>query len=254
MKYQAKSFIYNKYIYFITGIIVLVLIYLFLRISLQNDILFPSFLEIGESFISFFSIKGMLNIGYSVFRVILSLTISFIISILISFLYFIFKPSINFFKPFLYILKVSPIIAIVLYIQVLTAGSYLAPYIVTTMVMVPIMVEANISAIDNMSNEVLLSLKLENNGKLHKFLKIIIPNLFPFIIMSFLQSISLGIKIVIMVEYFCYLPYGIGTILNSYMLTINIAGIISVIILACILSAIFELLIHLYRRKYLKKT
>lgn len=213
----------------------------------------PSIGEIGSEFLNFFSGKGMAALGMTLVRLIGSLIVSFIISVLISYLYFLFKPSINLFKPLMFILKVSPIIAIILYIQVLTASvNESAPFIVTTLMLIPIMTDAYVSGIDNIEKGVLDSLELETTNKSYKFYKVIFPMISQNIALSMFQSVGLGIKVVIMVEYFCFIDTGLGGILNSYYTNINIAGLLSTIVFVSIIAAIIELSIYLIKKKVLK--
>lgn len=215
--------------------------------------MFPSIGEIGSEFLNFFSGKGMAALGMTLVRLIGSLIVSFIISVLISYLYFLFKPSINLFKPLMFILKVSPIIAIILYIQVLTASvNESAPFIVTTLMLIPIMTDAYVSGIDNIEKGVLDSLELETTNRSYKFYKVIFPMISQNIALSMFQSVGLGIKVVIMVEYFCFIDTGLGGILNSYYTNINIAGLLSTIVFVSIIAAIIELSIYLVKKKVLK--
>ena len=155
-----KRSIYNIS-FFIGGLFLIFIVYLVLQANF-NEVLFPGFVEIATRFGDFFHGKGIKSVGFTVLRLIGSLGISFVVSILIAFLYFIYKPTKNLFRPLLFILKVAPIVAIVLYIQALTASnSQIAPYIVTTMMMIPLMTEAYTNGIDNISQGVLYSLKLE---------------------------------------------------------------------------------------------
>lgn len=177
-----KRSIYNIS-FFIAGIFLIFIVYLICQASF-NEVLFPGIGEIAIKFGDFFHGKGILSVGYTILRLIASLAISFVISMLITFLYYIFKPTKNFFKPLLFLLKVTPIIAIVLYVQAITArNAESAPYIVTTMMMVPLMTEAYTSGIDNIDKGIIDSLRLENPNKIYQFFKIIIPVIGPNIIL-----------------------------------------------------------------------
>ena len=246
-----KRSIYNIS-FFITGIFLIFAVYLILQASF-NEVLFPSVAEIATRFGDFFSLKGITSIGYSLMRLIISLMISFIISIGIAYLYYLFKPSKFLFKPFLFLLKVSPIVAIVLYIQAITAtNGEIAPYVVTSMMMIPIMVEAYINGIDNISEGITDSLQLEKINKTYQFFRIIIPCISQNVILSLLQSIGLGLKVVVMVEYFCFVKYGLGSMLSTYYTSVDIAGVIAIIIFVAILAGILEVGVYLLKKKVFK--
>lgn len=244
-----KTSIYKKTIFISIGLVLIFLIYLILQLSTKNDILFPSFKDIFISFGKLFINDGMLDILFTILRTIISLIISFILSFIISFLYYIFKPSIYILKPLMFILKVAPIVAIVLYIQVLTGGSYIAPYVVSILVITPIMIEACVSAIDNIDKDIISSLELEKTSNVRKYFEVILPTISSNVLMSFLQTIGLTFRILIMVEYFCYLNYGIGTRLQAFMIGIDISGIIALILLSSLLSLIVESIIYFINKK-----
>jgi ABC-type nitrate/sulfonate/bicarbonate transport system permease component len=246
-----KRSIYNIS-FFTAGIFLIFIVYLICQASF-NEVLFPGIGEIAIKFGDFFHGKGILSVGYTILRLIASLAISFVISMLITFLYYIFKPTKNFFKPLLFLLKVTPIIAIVLYVQAITArNAESAPYIVTTMMMVPLMTEAYTSGIDNIDKGIIDSLRLENPNKIYQFFKIIIPMIGPNIILSLLQSIGMGLKVVVMVEYFCFVDYGIGGMLSSYYTAVEISGLIATILFVAIIAGILEFGVFLLKKKVFK--
>ena len=246
-----KRSIYNIS-FFTAGIFIIFAVYLILQAS-YNEVLFPGIGEIANRFGDFFHDSGVISVGYSLLRLIASLAISFTFSMIIAFLYYVFKPTKNLFKPLLFLLKVTPIVAIVLYVQAITArNAESAPYIVTTMMMIPIMTEAYTSGIDNIPKGVTESLRLENPNKVYQFFKIIVPMIFPNIILSLFQSIGAGIKVVIMVEYFCFVDYGIGGMLSSYYTAVDIAGLIATILFVAILAAILEIGVFILKKKVFK--
>lgn len=246
-----KRSIYNIS-FFVAGIFIIFAIYLILQAT-NNEILFPGIGEIANRFGSFFYGKGITSLGFTLLRLLASLAISFVVSMTITFLYYVFKPTKNLFRPLLFLLKVSPIVAIVLYVQALTASaSSSAPYIVTTMMMIPLMTEAYTSGIDNIDKGVLDSLKLETTNKAYQFFKVIIPVISPQVILSLLQSIGSGLKVVIMVEYFCFLKYGLGSMLSSFYTAVDIAGLIATILFVAIIAGILEFGVFMLKKKVFK--
>ena len=176
-----KRSIYNVG-FLVTGVFVIFILYFILQ-SAFNTVLFPTIGEIGTRFLDFFHVKGLISFGYTLLRLLISLAISFVVSIGISYLYFLFKPSLMIFKPLMFLLKVSPIVAIVLYVQVLTASSsMLAPYVVTTMIMIPLMTEAYVSGINSIDKTILDVLKLEGANRSYQFFKIIFPMMIPAVV------------------------------------------------------------------------
>lgn len=246
-----KRSIYNVG-FLVTGVFVIFILYFILQ-SAFNTVLFPTIGEIGTRFLDFFHVKGLISFGYTLLRLLISLAISFVVSIGISYLYFLFKPSLMIFKPLMFLLKVSPIVAIVLYVQVLTASaSMLAPYVVTTMIMIPLMTEAYVSGINSIDKTILDVLKLEGANRSYQFFKIIFPMISENIVLSMFQSIGLGLKVVVMVEYFCFLKYGIGSMMNTYYTLLDIAGLIATIVFVALIAVILEVVLIVLKKKVFK--
>ena len=74
----------------------------------------------------------------------------------------------------------------------------------------------------------------------------------PNIILSLLQSIGMGLKVVVMVEYFCFVDYGIGGMLSSYYTAVEIAGLIATILFVAIIAGILEFGVFLLKKKVFK--
>ena len=114
------------------------------------------------------------------------------------------------------------------------------------------MTEAYTNGIDNISQGVLDSLKLEKINKFKQFYKIIFPMIFPNVILSLIQSIGMGLKVVVMVEYFCFLNYGIGSMLSSYYTAVDIAGLIATILYVALIAIILEIVVYVLKKKVFK--
>lgn len=253
-RFQMKRSIFNnKYTYFLTGIFLIAIIYLLISSAKQNEFIYPSFATIFNSLGEMLGSKyAQVSIGYSFLRILLSICLSFVASLLFSFLYIIFKPSIYIIKPFLFILKVSPLAIVSLYLW-LSVGDVGATYVVSFMVMFPLMIEANISAIDNISPSLIDEMRLNNVSLFKKFYKIYLPLISPSLIMSVLQCFGLGFKVVVMTEYLCLTPSSIGRYLYDLKIAFDIPGMLALLIVIIVIVAIFEVLISVVKWKINKE-
>jgi hypothetical protein len=78
-----KRSIYNIS-FFTAGIFLIFIVYLICQASF-NEVLFPGIGEIAIKFGDFYHGKGILSVGYTILRLIASLAISFVISMIITF-------------------------------------------------------------------------------------------------------------------------------------------------------------------------
>lgn len=241
-----------NYSFLVSGILVILLIY-FLISYFGNEFVFPSissiFFEFGKFFYSY---KEATYLLFSFLRVILSVIISFIISLFLTFLFVLYKPLLNFFKPILYIFKVAPLAAITMFLFI-SAPTYLVPFIVSSMILIPLFLESNITSISNINKDILDDLALLEANVFVKFFKVFLPMIFPYIIMSLLQGFGLCFKIVVMSEYLILQDNSLGILISTYKDSLNTAGLLACILIIVFYVVIIELVIYLVKKLFNKK-
>lgn len=241
-----------NYSFLVSGILVILLIY-FLISYFGNEFVFPSissiFLEFGKFFYSYKEVTYLL---FSFLRVILSVIISFVISLFLTFLFVLYKPLLNFFKPILYIFKVAPLAAITMFLFI-SAPTYLVPFVVSSMILIPLFLESNITSISNINKDILDDLALLEANVFVKFFKVFLPMIFPYIIMSLLQGFGLCFKIVVMSEYLILQDNSLGILISTYKDSLNTAGLLACILIIVFYVVIIELVIYLVKKLFNKK-
>ncbi|MCH5180894.1 MAG: hypothetical protein J1F32_06750, partial [Erysipelotrichales bacterium] len=148
-------------------------------------------------------------------------------------------------------MKAAPLAAIAVYIFLVVRGEVgkpLQPYLVTYLVALPIILEGFIGAIDNMPDSIINELKLVSGPKIFKYLKIYLPLMFPNIIITLLQTVGLGFKVMIMAEYLCYTKNSVGVLIYNAFSILDMSQLIAVIMEIVIIVLIGEFII-----KHLKK-
>ena len=251
-KSHKKISTFANYSFLVSGILVIFLIY-FLISYFGNEFVFPSissiFLEFGKFFYSY---KEATYLLFSFLRVILSVIISFVISLFLTFLFVLYKPLLNFFKPILYIFKVAPLAAITMFLFI-SAPTYLVPFIVSSMILIPLFLEANITSISNINKDILDDLALLEANVFVKFFKVFLPMIFPYIIMSLLQGFGLCFKIVVMSEYLILQDNSLGILISTYKDSLNTAGLLACILIIVFYVVVIDLVIYLAKKLFNKK-
>lgn len=238
-----------NYSFLVSGILVILLIY-FLISYFGNEFVFPSissiFLEFGKFFYSY---KEATYLLFSFLRVILSVIISFAISLFLTFLFVLYKPLLNFFKPILYIFKVAPLAAITMFLFI-SAPTYLVPFIVSSMILIPLFLESNITSISNINKDILDDLALLEVNVFVKFFKVFLPMIFPYIIMSLLQGFGLCFKIVVMSEYLILQDNSLGILISTYKDSLNTAGLLACILIIVFYVVVIDFVIYLAKKLF----
>lgn len=247
---MKNSIIKSKYIFSATTVILAILAWIILSNIVKNTYVFPTLEMILEGAKLIF-IEEYLVIPYTILSIIIAVALSFIISSIIVVIYILKKDLLGFFTPILSFIHVVPTMGITLYLFFIVENSLLIPFILVVMVTVPIIVEGLITAYDNIDKGIMDVLKLEQISFFQKLFKIYIPLMLPYILMTLMQSISLGIKALIMGEYLApYKPgsiFTLGNILNAYQ--DNTGVVVFVLLLLFVMSLICEIIIKILQNK-----
>ena len=194
------------------------------------------------------------SLGYTLLRVILTLLICFILGGLFGTLSALFKPLGAFLYPLISVLRVYPTI-IFLVIIVILVNDRLSPYIISSLVLFPIIYQAFYEGIDNIDENIIKSLKIEGNIRHPRSVfKVLLPLSFPYIALSITQTVGLGLKVTMMAELMGAsntLP-GLGNLIKVYQQDANYAGIYAIAIVAIMLTIIIDVGLY-FLKKYIAK-
>lgn len=244
---MKRSIIQSKYIFSLTTIIILVFVWILLSNSANNSYAFPSISVIGKS-LERLIVDYHWVILKTIFKILISVSIGVIISLGIVTIYILKKDLIGFFTPILEFLHVVPIIGISLYLFLIFDNLSMPPYVITVMVVVPIIVNALITAYDNIDKTIEDALKLEQIKFHHKLFKVYLPLIMPYFLMALLQSFSLGVKAMIMGEYICYVNGSLGALMYNSKLEDN-GLLIAILLILFLLSILCEVIIKIVEGK-----
>ena len=244
---MKRSIIQSKYIFSLTTIIIFVFIWIFLSSNANNSYAFPSLKVIFESFKRLI-VEYHFVVLKTILKIVISVSIGVVISLGIVVIYILKKDLIGFFTPILEFLHVVPIIGISLYLFLIFDNLSMPPYVITIMVVVPIIVNALTTAYDNIDKTIEDALKLEQIKFHHKLFKVYIPLIMPYFLMSLLQSFSLGVKAMIMGEYICYVNGSLGALMYNSKLEDN-GLLIAILLILFLLSIICEVIIKIVQSK-----
>ena len=68
-------------------------------------------------------------------------------------------------------------------------------------------------------------------------------------LVTFLQGISLGVKVMVMAEYICSVNNSIGSIINSAKLELDFSTILAWLLLLVLIIVVFDVAINLLKKK-----
>jgi NitT/TauT family transport system permease protein len=240
-------------IFYVTGVLVLVLIWWVLSITVNNSIILPRIGLVLESFIRIITrFEHLIVIGSTVFRLILSVVIGLAVSLLFVVSFILYPPLLSLFKPLLTLFKSTPVASIIIIILIWIGSAY-SPILITTLVVVPLMTEAMVSGIKTIDKSYIEELKLNGGMSKYALFSVILPLIYPHIFLGMIQSFGLGLKVIVMAELFSQTQTSIGNQLYLSKIYLNISDLFAWTIVLTLLVVGFEYLITLAKKKLLQR-
>lgn len=233
----------------VSVVILLIVLYQLFTIANNDDIFFPGVNDIVLSLFHIIWSSDALLLLSLLGKISIVLVVSFLISILIHFINYVFKYNVDIVNPIMFIIKACPFAIVSVYLYVLLfKNKEIIPYIVCFLVVFPVIYEGVKQAL-NIDKDIISELSLLPGRGYMKYTRIYIPLALSPMLVTFLQGISLGVKVMVMAEYICSLPKSIGLIINDAKLELDFSTILAWLILLVLIIIIFDILINVLKRK-----
>lgn len=241
----------NKWInliLYISGIILIFLIWSIISIT-KNNILYPSIFEIIKDLAQMLiDVNNLLIILYTLIKLVLIIISSYLISVFLGILAYKYRIVYKLLSPIMAIMRSLPVASLII-ILILLIGLKYSPLFITLFVIMPIGYENIYTNLKNIDNDILDEIRLNSNINLKIIFTLLFPMKMDSIISVVLQTIGLGLKILVMSE---ILTQGDNTIGGKIQLAksyLDITRVFSWTFLLLIIVMIFELLVNKLRSK-----
>lgn len=235
-----------------TGLTILSIFFLFLLwvvagAIVDNSLLLPQPIDVivafGKIFIETDSLSVIL---FTILRLFVGLLVAAVFGLFLGVLAGFKKGFATFFNPVVTILRTIPVISITV-ILLIMFGFSLTPYIITFLMLFPLIYQGTYGAIVDIDKELIDVYKLENDnfwsGLIHCYFPLISSN----IRTALLQSLGLGIKVLVMAEYLSQTKNSIGNQLYLAKVNLQYDQVFAWTMLLIFIALIFELLINHYK-------
>lgn len=235
-----------------TGITTLSIFFIFLvwiiaSAIVDNTLLLPTpkgvLLAFGRIFIN---IDSLTVIWSTILRLLVGLLIASVSGLLFGILAGFNKYFSVFFNPIVTVLRTIPVISITV-ILLIMFGFSLTPYIITFLMLFPLIYQGTYGAIKAIDQELIDVYKLEDNHFLTGLTHCYLPLISKDIRTALLQSLGLGIKVLVMAEYLSQTRDSIGNELYLAKVNLQYDEVFAWTLLLIVLALGFELLINHYK-------
>lgn len=177
-------------------------------------------------------------------RLIIAIIISFAASIIIGTIASLNQPFEAFLRPYVSSVRAIPV-ASMLVVILLWIGSKNSPVVICAMVVFPLFYEMILESIKNMEKSFVEVISLDSDFNFFVFKKVFLPAIINNLFISFVQSIGLGFKVLVMAELISYTDESIGKKIYTSKLNLDIEGVFAwtviIIIIVMLIEGIFRL-------------
>ncbi len=234
----------------IISVICVIIIWCVLSASINDELILPNFcLTVKEFFNLFKSGEFYSSLFMTVLKSLISFLISFILALffgILSYRHNLFKKFIN---PIISIMRALPTVAVVLLLLVWT-NSFIAPIIVTSLVVLPTVYTGVINDLSNIDVKQIEMCKVFNVNNKDIINKVLLPQIMPSILNTVGSSMSLNIKLMVAAEVLSATGNSLGNLLQYYSnVSLETAKMLSLVIVCIIIGILIECVFSFLSKK-----
>lgn len=247
---MMNSIIKSKKTFYILGISFIFLFWFLMSICFDNDYVVPSVSK------TLLALKSILLEGYTyqvlgktILRLFITVSICFILGVGLAVLSNTFYRFKAFAKPIIVLFKTLPL-AVVIIALLIVFEREMAPYFIAGVVIFPLIYEATITGLDHLDSNIKDEVKMLSKTNITVIKKIYLPLTFPYLLTSLIQSLGLGLKVMVMAEFITEPKYSIGTELVLYKDEVMMEYVYAWSIILIFLVLLFEALIYYFSKRF----
>lgn len=236
----------------IIGILLVFFLWWIISYSVHSN-LFPgpieTFKRFGELFIT---PKLYMALGGTLLRLIISLGISFFFALFLGLFAGLYEWLYIILNPLVIVLRTLPTAAII-YIMIVHLKPQYALFIITSLMMFPLIYEAIVSGVRKIDKDIYDALRLDCH-KIHpkSLFGIIIPLSRDNLLLGIVQSLGLGMKVSLMAEVLVGTDTisGLGRLLYHGYIELDMPTVFAIAVYSIILIGLLDLIVHYLKKKF----
>ena len=205
---MKKRFKFDIFKYF--GIFAIFIAWLLISMKANNEVVMPSIRSTFSQLFNLLSLSSTyLVLLNSVGGLILIVIGSFLVALILALISLKFESFKNFITPTLSLFKILPVPAVIILLLVQYLQSSI-PYILTTMVVIPIVYEGIYGNLFSIDQDIKDEIKMITKPNLKVLINVYLPIIKIGILTTLLQSFGMGLKVKVMTEFIANSPKTIG--------------------------------------------
>ncbi len=228
------------------AVFLIFLVWVILGLVVNNQFLLPMPQTVLVDFINIFTNRvSLISLFTSVIRLLLSMIFAFVFGFGFGLLAGLNDKFQAFVQPIVTVLRTIPVISITV-ILLIMLGFVLTPYVITFLMLFPLIFQGTFGAIKGIDQELIDVFKLENNQLSVMIRHCYVPLISRDIRTALLQSLGLGIKVLVMAEYLSQTKNSIGNQLYLAKTNLEFSEVFAWTLLLILLALGFEIIVNHY--------
>ncbi len=247
-----KNSTIKNYIFYCLGILVILLIWIGASYLINNDLVIPKVSDVlkalGQLLTSKKTYEAIFN---TIYRIILALIIGFLIALILGTLSYFSKGFKAFITPFIALSRMMPVATIII-ILLMIIGNKRSPYIITLLVIVPIIYENILVGLESIPKGITEEVKMLSGVNITVINKIYFPMIYPYMLSGIVSSFGLGLKVMVMAEFISQTARTIGYELNQEKVFLEIDKVFAWTLILIIFMLLVEVGLKLLQKQITK--
>ncbi|HKM29288.1 MAG TPA: ABC transporter permease subunit [Bacilli bacterium] len=244
-----KKFITKINFWLLGGIIFIIVGWLLSAYLVDNSIVIPKISEVLASLGEMLQKKKTyLVIFNTASRLIITVALSFVIALLLSIISATLSGVKEFLKPLMTLMRTIPVAAIII-ILLMIFGNIKSPYIITGLVILPIMYEGILVSFETIDQGIIDEVKMLSRLNFRVAKDIYIPIITPQILSTLVATIGLGLKVMVMAEFIAQPNDTIGYMMLQEKNFLEMANVFAWTIILIIFVLIVEQVLKIIKIK-----
>lgn len=240
-------------LYFVIGILLIIFIWFFAGLSVNNDIVVPSISDVFLKVINILTTSKYLKIVLlTILKLILIIACSSVFGYMLAILSYLSKAFKHIFRPIISFIRTLPI-ATVIVILLIYVGMNNTPIYICAFVIVPIIYEQVLVSFEGIDKNIIEETKMVSSVNLRVIFGIYLPITFPYFISSIFTVLGLGLKVLVMAEVFSQGQNTIGGAIQTARSILDTTSIFAWTVILLLIVLLFEMLIRVITNINLNK-
>jgi len=210
----------------------------------DNAIILPNPFDVLSELITLISDYDSLRIILTtLYRLFVSLTIAFVLGVVLGLLGGLSQSFDFLIRPIITAVRTLPVASIII-VLLIWFGYQKAPYVITLLVILPVIYESVVNGLNSIDNDYKDVMAVFYGFDIRLIPMVYLPLISPFLLTSLIQSLGLGIKVLVMAEMLSQTKNSIGYILYLERLNLNIDTLFAWTLILILIVSIIEYLIQ----------